>query len=112
MTILTSATIPLKNKSLLQYSNNIDPLLSLKVLDNFSTYTVKKVSDFPVPSRDVTSQTLSGREWFTGFERCCQSKKDAKCYVETTLAKLEGSDGIAQRLILKVQKPVKVPFQN
>jgi hypothetical protein len=25
-------------------------------------YTVKKVNDFPVPSRDVTNQTLSGRE--------------------------------------------------
>jgi hypothetical protein len=28
----------------------------------YYTYTVKKVSDFPVPSRDVTNQTLSGRE--------------------------------------------------
>ncbi len=27
------------------------------------TYTVKKVNDFPVPSRDVTNQTLPGREW-------------------------------------------------
>jgi hypothetical protein len=27
-------------------------------------YTVKKVSDFPVPSRDVTNQTLSGGEQF------------------------------------------------
>ncbi len=26
------------------------------------TYTVKKVSHFPVPSRDITDQTLSGRE--------------------------------------------------
>jgi hypothetical protein len=25
-------------------------------------YTVKKVSDFPVPSRDVTNQTFPGRE--------------------------------------------------
>jgi len=25
-------------------------------------YTVKNVSDFPVPSRDVTNQTLPGRE--------------------------------------------------
>jgi hypothetical protein len=25
-------------------------------------YTVKKVIDFPVPSREVTNQTLSGRE--------------------------------------------------
>ncbi len=25
-------------------------------------YTVKKVNDFPVPSRDVTNQTLPGRE--------------------------------------------------
>jgi hypothetical protein len=25
-------------------------------------YTVKKVSDFSVPSRDVTNQTLPGRE--------------------------------------------------
>ncbi len=28
------------------------------------SYTVKKVIDFPVPSRDVTDQTLSGREFF------------------------------------------------
>jgi hypothetical protein len=27
-----------------------------------SSYTVKKVNHFPVPSRDVTDQTLSGRE--------------------------------------------------
>ncbi len=27
-----------------------------------SQYTVKKVSHFPVPSRDVTYQTLPGRE--------------------------------------------------
>jgi hypothetical protein len=26
------------------------------------SYTVKKVNDFPVPSRDVTNQTLPGRE--------------------------------------------------
>ncbi len=26
-------------------------------------YTVKKVSDFPVPSRDVAKQTLPGREY-------------------------------------------------
>jgi hypothetical protein len=25
-------------------------------------YTVKKVSDFPVPSRDVINQTLTGKE--------------------------------------------------
>jgi len=28
------------------------------------TYTVKKDSDFPIPSRDVTNQTLPGREQF------------------------------------------------
>ncbi len=28
----------------------------------WSAYTVKKVSGFPVPSRDVTYQTLPGRE--------------------------------------------------
>jgi hypothetical protein len=27
-------------------------------------YTVKKVSDFPVPIRDVTNQTLPGQELF------------------------------------------------
>ncbi len=27
-------------------------------------YTVKKVSDFPVLSRDVSNQTLPGGEWF------------------------------------------------
>jgi hypothetical protein len=29
-----------------------------------SGYTVKKVINFPVPSRDVTYQTLPGREYF------------------------------------------------
>jgi hypothetical protein len=31
-------------------------------ISDLRTYTVKKVSDFPVPSRDVTNQTLPGRE--------------------------------------------------
>jgi hypothetical protein len=31
-----------------------------------SSYTVKKISDFPVPSWDVTKQTLPGRECFKG----------------------------------------------
>jgi hypothetical protein len=31
-------------------------------LYRFLLYTVKKVIDFPVPSRDVTYQTLPGRE--------------------------------------------------
>ncbi len=31
-------------------------------IKNGTYYTVKKVSHFPVPSRDVTDQTLSGRE--------------------------------------------------
>jgi hypothetical protein len=35
-----------------------DPLLS-KMLENNTLYTVKKVSDFPVPSRDVTITNLS-----------------------------------------------------
>jgi NhaP-type Na+/H+ or K+/H+ antiporter len=30
-------------------------------------YTVKKVNDFPVPSRDVTNQTLPGRKDFIYF---------------------------------------------
>jgi hypothetical protein len=29
---------------------------------NIIAYTVKKVSDFPVPNRDVTNQTLPGGE--------------------------------------------------
>jgi hypothetical protein len=33
-----------------------------KALQVRRQYTVKKVSDFPVPSRDVTNQTLPGRE--------------------------------------------------
>jgi hypothetical protein len=34
-------------------------------------YTVKKVSDFAIPSRDVTNQTLSGGEYlkFPAWER-------------------------------------------
>jgi hypothetical protein len=28
-------------------------------------YTVKKVTDFPVPSRDVTNQTLPGWEYYS-----------------------------------------------
>ncbi len=63
MTILTSATIPLKNKSLLQQSNNIlNPFSFTESHDNFSFHTVKKDSDFLVPSRDVTKQTFPGRE--------------------------------------------------
>jgi hypothetical protein len=31
-------------------------------IDSKITYTVKKVIIFPVPSRDVTNQTLPGRE--------------------------------------------------
>jgi hypothetical protein len=34
----------------------------LDTLKNNSLYTVKKVSDFPVPSRDVTYLTLPGWE--------------------------------------------------
>ncbi len=52
-------------------SNKIETLwLVIHILarDYFSetaiidTFTVKKVVEFPVPSRDVTDQTLSGRE--------------------------------------------------
>ncbi len=35
---------------------------SFFILAGYFTYTVKKVNDFPVPSRDVTYQTLPGRE--------------------------------------------------
>jgi hypothetical protein len=31
------------------------------ITDKYELYTVKKVSDFPVPSRDVTNQTLRGQ---------------------------------------------------
>jgi hypothetical protein len=31
-------------------------------IGNVGEYTVKKVNEFPVTSRDVTNQTLSGRE--------------------------------------------------
>ncbi len=30
-------------------------------------HTVKKLSDFPVPRRDVTNQTLPGREWLFNY---------------------------------------------
>ncbi len=35
---------------------------------SFSHYTVKKVHEFPVSSRDVTNQTPPGQEW--GRETC------------------------------------------
>jgi hypothetical protein len=39
-----------------------DPQKRIVLIYNFIIYTVKKVSHFPVPSRDVTDQTLPGRE--------------------------------------------------
>ncbi len=39
--------------------------MDLPCLDTFAhRYTVRKLIDFPVPSRDVTDQTLPGREKF------------------------------------------------
>jgi hypothetical protein len=56
---------------------NLDPFTSVLgdpvEVDLFFRYTVKKANDFPVPSRDVTNQTLSncsprpGRVWFKLF---------------------------------------------
>ncbi len=39
--------------------------MTLYVLQQKLQYTVKKVFNFPVPSRDVTNQTLHGREKFS-----------------------------------------------
>ncbi len=53
--------------SLNKVSMNIIPGRCVPTLDriqtvgNHNSYT-KKFNDFPVPSRDVTNQTLSGRE--------------------------------------------------
>jgi hypothetical protein len=33
------------------------------ILAKKTPYTVEKVNDFPVPSRDVTNQALTGREY-------------------------------------------------
>jgi hypothetical protein len=41
---------------------NISTLSSYNLCHPHSLYTVKKVCDIPVPNRDVTYQTLSGRE--------------------------------------------------
>ncbi len=38
------------------------PLFNYSNSSVISIYTVKKVSDFPVPSRNVTNQGLPGRE--------------------------------------------------
>jgi hypothetical protein len=34
------------------------------MISKIDAYTVKKVNDFPVPSRDVTEQTLPGRNFY------------------------------------------------
>jgi hypothetical protein len=48
------------------YSMNSDLLFRVLICVHFlgigNKYTVKKVGDFPVPRRDVTNQTLPGRE--------------------------------------------------
>ncbi len=63
------------NKNLLQFwekeifyfPSTVHSGISWTVIISFGTYkvhyTVKKVNGFPVPSRDVTNQTLSGREY-------------------------------------------------
>jgi hypothetical protein len=52
------------NNMFLLYLSSIMSLLRNKMQAPFcdGAVTVKKVNDFPVPSRDVTNQTLSGRE--------------------------------------------------
>jgi hypothetical protein len=40
------------------YIINVIEILKKKRLNKTSKYTVKKAIDFPVPSRDVTDQTL------------------------------------------------------
>jgi hypothetical protein len=39
-----------------------DPNHSDSICDRWSTYTVKKIHEFPVSSRDVTNQTPPGQE--------------------------------------------------
>ena len=47
------------------FGKTVSPLLLLSaelLLFKFTLYTVKKVNNIPVPSRDVTYKNLSGRE--------------------------------------------------
>jgi hypothetical protein len=41
----------------------MEKLSNYQYMDLRGSYTVKKVNYFPVPSRDVTNQTLTGREY-------------------------------------------------
>jgi hypothetical protein len=56
-------TLPLSNclKSLKIVKHDVICLATGTVFFLLSLYTIKKISDFTVPSRDVTNQTLPGR---------------------------------------------------
>jgi hypothetical protein len=45
-----------------QYGDPISCFQSAPLLSGQESYTVKKVIDFPVPGRDATNQTVTGRE--------------------------------------------------
>ncbi len=48
---------------LLAQFHTLEPIVSTVVcIAQIVEYTIKKVSDLPVPSRDVTNQTLPGRD--------------------------------------------------
>ncbi len=66
---LTSIIISAKQRGfLIFYCVEKSTVADFKLIFNnsrlCSLYTVKKVSDFPVPGRDVTNQTLPGQEYF------------------------------------------------
>jgi hypothetical protein len=62
----TLVDVPFKNVlydvCTVQYGDPIACFQSAPLLSGQESYTVKKVIDFPVPSRDATNQTLAGRE--------------------------------------------------
>jgi hypothetical protein len=69
----------------------LDPIRFITTC-NSCINTVKKVSGFPVPSRDVTFQTLPGREQFN-YSRPgpVVIKKDDEPLLNLTVLKREGA---------------------
>jgi hypothetical protein len=51
-----------KSCSIFTLNPSLEQNFEVSLASDSKPYTKKKVSDFPVPSRDVTNQTLPGRE--------------------------------------------------
>jgi hypothetical protein len=65
--LLASAAFPFPEECGINYigRDRLHHILLIKYMFiGYRYYTVKNVNDFPVPSRDVTHQTLPGGEYF------------------------------------------------